>query len=459
MDDTLRTFTVTEAVGAVRTALERELGEVRVRGEISNFKEAVSGHLYFTLKDDRSQLRAVMFKGSTWGLRFLPADGLEVEADGEVTVYEPRGDLQLLIRRMAPAGQGALMQAFERLKRKLEAEGLFAAERKRPLPRFPRAVAVVTSPRGAAVRDLLHVLERRWPPAEVVVVPVPVQGEGAAEAIARGLDRVSASGAADVVIVGRGGGSLEDLWAFNEEVVARAIARCRVPVISAVGHETDTTIADFAADVRAPTPSAAAEIAVPDRREILALFASAGGRLHRCLAALVTDRLRTVSALARAYGFRRPEEFLRRDQQHLDHLAHRLGRSAHAALTGARGRADALGRRMDRVHPETRIAAERRELSHRRRLLARLAADRAARLGARVRESSRALAALDPTRVLERGFCLVRRGSRGTIVTAAAGLEAGAAVTLQFHEDRASAVVEAVEPGGLLHPSPGDAES
>jgi len=256
-------FSVSEITGAVRRTLEAGYGSVRVRGEITNLRRPASGHLYFALKDEAAQLKAVLFRGSAVGLRFLPADGLEVVAEGELTVYEARGDLQILVRRMLPSGVGALMQAFERLRRKLEAEGLFDPARKRPLPAYPRTLAFITSASGAAVRDLLQVTARRWPTARRVIVPVRVQGEGAAAEIARALDRVNRWGEADVVVVGRGGGSLEDLWAFNEEEVVRAVVASRVPVVSAVGHETDVTLCDLAADLRAPTPSAAAELIVP----------------------------------------------------------------------------------------------------------------------------------------------------------------------------------------------------
>ncbi len=248
-------LSVSELTSAIRQVLEASLEPLWVEGEISNFHHHSSGHMYFTLKDSGAQLRCAMFRGPNQRLRFVPADGLLVQAFGRVTVYERQGQYQMLVERMAPAGIGALQRAFEELKRRLEAEGLFAPERKRALPRFPERIGLVTSQRGAAIQDLITVLRRRWPGLTLVVRPVPVQGDGAAEEIARALDEMNAYGALDVLIVGRGGGSAEDLWAFNEEAVARAIHRSLIPVISAVGHEIDITIADYVADARAPTPT------------------------------------------------------------------------------------------------------------------------------------------------------------------------------------------------------------
>ena len=304
---------------------------------------------------------------------------------------------------MVPAGLGALMQAFEALKRRLAAEGLFDADRKVPLPSYPMTVGVITSPTGAAVRDILHVLGRRWPAARIVFIRVRVQGDGSAEEIAAALKRMDAWGGADVIIVGRGGGSLEDLWAFNEEPVARAIAACTTPVISAVGHETDFTIADLVADLRAPTPSAAAEVAVPDRLEVARRFAHLGEKLDRRVMHGLQERRMTLQRLVSAYGLRRPEEFLRREQQRVDGLASRL--------------TVAIGSGLDM----------RRQ---------------------RTQEAGRVLAALDPTAVLGRGYCLARDPATGRVLTGAKGLASGAPLVVQFRLDRAHARVESVEAGG-----------
>ncbi len=263
-------LTVTELTRQIKGLVEQGFDGLWVEGEVSNFKAAASGHMYFSLKDAGAQLKAVMWRGSRPGLRFELADGVKVAAYGRLSVYEPRGEYQMVVERLEPQGLGALQLAFEQLKARLEAEGLFARERKRPLPALPRRVAVVTSPTGAVIQDILNVTARRCPYLDIVVLPVKVQGEGAALEISRAIEAAGRgeAGPVDLVVVARGGGSLEDLWAFNEEAVARAIFGCRVPVVSAVGHETDFTIADFTADLRAPTPSAAAELIAPSREQL-----------------------------------------------------------------------------------------------------------------------------------------------------------------------------------------------
>ncbi|MFO1518220.1 MAG: exodeoxyribonuclease VII large subunit [bacterium] len=261
-------YTVSELTSDIRSLLEERFGFVWLTGEISNFKAHSSGHFYFSLKDAGSQIPAVMFRGANRFLKFQMEDGLEVVVNGRLTVYEPRGSYQIVVEYLEPKGWGALQLAFEQLKKKLEAEGLFDPSRKKNLPLIPKKIGIVTSPTGAAIRDLLHVLKRRYPNVEVLLNPVNVQGAEAAPEIARAIDELNGFDDVDLMIVGRGGGSLEDLWAFNTEEVARAIARSRIPIISAVGHEIDTTIADFAADLRAPTPSAAAELAVRVKREM-----------------------------------------------------------------------------------------------------------------------------------------------------------------------------------------------
>ena len=263
-----RVFSVSELNGAIRAMLDGEFSDISVTGEISGLKLASSGHYYFTLKDRECQVKAVAFRSAHRFWKFKPRDGLAVLARGRIDVYEPRGEYQLQVELLEPQGLGALQLAFEQLKKKLAAEGLFAAERKRPLPRFPRRIGIVTSPRGAAIADMIQILARRFPGLHIRLFPALVQGEGSVEEVVRGLEYFSRTRWPDVVIVGRGGGSLEDLWTLNEEAVARAIAACSVPVISAVGHETDVTIADFVADLRAPTPSAAAEMVVCTRDEL-----------------------------------------------------------------------------------------------------------------------------------------------------------------------------------------------
>src|SRR2546426_436726 len=286
-----RILTVTELTVRVRDLLEREFFEVWVEGELSNCRVWHTGHLYFTLKDGSSQIRSVIFRSALRYLKFKPADGLRVVARGRVSVYEPKGEYQLVCEHLEPHGLGALQLAFDQLKKRLQDEGLVEAARKRPLPALPRKIGIVTSLDGAAIRDIIKVLSRRYANAHIVIRPARVQGDGAAVEIARGIRAIGRVAAVDVVIVGRGGGSIEDLWAFNEEIVARAIARCPVPVISAVGHETDVTIADFVADLRAPTPSAAAEMVVACHDE----FCGRIDRLPDPLLAAVRGRLQGLS--------------------------------------------------------------------------------------------------------------------------------------------------------------------
>src|SRR5439155_19719387 len=327
-----------------KESLEVGFPALWVRGEVSGLKRAESGHLYFALKEGREALIAcVMWRTSASRLACEPRDGAEVEAFGGVSVYEPRGRYQLVARELRPAGLGALLLALEELKRRLAAEGLFDAARKRPLPRIPARVGLVTSPVGAAVRDLVKVLRARWPSIGIVLAPVRVQGQGAAEEIAAAIAAFNHYRKVDLLIVGRGGGSLEDLWAFNEEIVARAIAASRLPVISAVGHEVDWTLADWTADVRAATPSNAAELAVRDHAEVRRSVAALGDRGARALRLGLETRRRRLRELIEKYGFRRQRDALGYWQQRVDDLLERLSRRVRDALSTARDRLAAVG--------------------------------------------------------------------------------------------------------------------
>jgi len=394
-----RALTVSELTARIKRTLEETLEPVRVEGEISNFHRHSSGHLYFTLKDSGACLSCVMFRSAAFRLRFAPTNGLCVQAEGRITVYERQGQYQLLAERMMPAGVGALQQAFEALKRKLEAEGLFDKERKRPLPRHPERIGLVTSPRGAAIRDLLTVLRRRWPGLAIVVRPVPVQGEGAAAEIARAIDEMNAYGEIDLLIVGRGGGSVEDLWAFNEEAVARAIHRSRVPVISAVGHEIDITIADYVADMRAPTPTGAAEIAVRDRDEARAGLAHLTARLERDMRRTVDRGRSRLDGVVASYGFRRTPDRLAQSLQRLDDGSAALARAIRSVLDRARESIASVDGRLNPLHPAA---------------------------------------------VLARGYCICR-AAVGGIVRSAASLSIGETVSLEFAAGKARAEVTAKE--------------
>ncbi len=323
----MKIFSVTEITQEIRLLLEGRFSEIWIEGEISNFRVASSGHFYFSLKDSRSQIRMVMFRGANLQLRFKPENGLSVLCYGNLSLYEPRGEYQIVVEHMEPKGIGALQLAFEQLKKKLEAEGLFSPQRKRPIPFLPRKIGMVTSRTGAVIRDMIHVLTRRFPNIQILLYPVLVQGDGAAQKIAEGIETLNDLNqrellGIDVLIVGRGGGSVEDLWAFNEEVVARAIEASAIPVISAVGHETDFTIADFVADLRAPTPSAAAELAVPVREE---LFHTLEKQRH-CLYQAVEQKIENERLLLKQWEgyFQDPGRRLTEVALHLDHLREKI---------------------------------------------------------------------------------------------------------------------------------------
>jgi exodeoxyribonuclease VII large subunit len=324
---------------------------ISVRGEISNFKQYPSGHCYFTLKDTNSALKCVMFRSRAQYLRFLPQNGMQVVAGGSIAVYERDGVYQLYVDSLLPEGTGDLALAFEQLKEKLAAEGLFDPARKQPLPAFPKKIGVVTSSAGAVLRDIYRVSKRRWPGIQLVLYPVQVQGEGAAEQIARGIDFFAEEYAVDVIIAGRGGGSMEDLWAFNEEPVVRAIAACPVPLISAVGHETDFTLADFAADVRAATPSQAAELAVPDWSEVMRQVESLTGQLTRQVQRELALRRQRLEGLLNSRVMREPQSMLAERRQRLDFLLAGLQRTAKAELQGKQHKLSLILNRLAAINP------------------------------------------------------------------------------------------------------------
>src|SRR5438445_510043 len=352
-----RVLTVTQLAALVRETLEGGVGRVWVAGEISNLRPAPSGHVYFTLKDEQSQLGAVLFRSAAQVLAFRPADGMEVLISARVSLYPVRGALQLYVDAIEPRGLGALQLAFEQLKVRLGAEGLFAAARKRPLPRFPRAVGIATALRGAVIHDMRTVLRARWPACRIVVRPVRVQGAGAGREVAEAIEDLNRLGGLDVLIVGRGGGSLEDLWAFNEEVVARAIAASAVPVVSAVGHEVDITIADFVADARAPTPTAAASLVVPDAAEVADGVARADAALRRALARRVSTARERLVALDRRLGD--PARRVRDLTLAIGERGSRAHRAVARRLASDGRRLAGPGARLERAGPIARLASAR----------------------------------------------------------------------------------------------------
>ena len=442
-----RVYTVAELTAAVRGVLESGFGDVWVEGEISNCRVWNTGHMYFTLKDGNAQIKAVMFRTAVRYLRFQPEDGVRVIARGRLGVYEPKGEYQIVCEHLEPRGLGALQLAFEQLKKRLQAEGLFAAERKRALPALPRRIGIVTSLDGAAIRDILKVLRRRAPNASVLIRPARVQGEGAAEDVARALKAIVRVQGVDVVIVGRGGGSVEDLWAFNEERVARAIAASPVPVISAVGHEVDVTIADFVADLRAPTPSAAAEMVVSAKEEFCHRIDRLGGRLRAAARSGLQRRRNAVHLLSSRRGLAAFPARLALRGRHAAELTHHL-RGAARALIAQRAR----GYRALRQRLEARDLARRLASIHARltaadaRLTA--AAQRAQhRSDTRFRALAGRLENLSPLAVLGRGYAVCWNEDKTAIIRSTASVSAGDSVRVTLAHGELSCTVAETEEG------------
>jgi exodeoxyribonuclease VII large subunit len=388
-------LTVSDITRQIKQSLETRFPRIWIQGEISNFKQHTSGHLYFTLKDEGAQLSAVMWRSRVATLPLIPEDGMKVIARGSITVYPPRGNYQIDCDQIQPVGVGELQLAFERLKKKLDAEGLFDADHKRPLPEYPSRIGIVTSQTGAALQDIRSVLERRFPSLEVILCPVRVQGVGAAEEIAGAIADLNRYGGIDVMIVGRGGGSLEDLWPFNEEIVARAIYDSRIPVVSAVGHEIDFTIADFVADLRAPTPSAAAELVVKDRSELIEVLRNMWYTMHRNVEETVASLRESVGGLMTSYAFNRPRDLLRESSQRMDELERSLVVASSHVFLLAQQHQRALGQRLE---------------------------------------------ALSPNAVLGRGYTIVRK--EGVVVTSSNDLQDNDVATIQFHDGNVTTRVE-----------------
>ena len=438
-----RVLSVTELTVRVRDLLEGEFGEIWVAGELSNCRVWNTGHLYFTLKDGSSQIRAVIFRSALRYLKFKPIDGLGVIARGRVSVYEPKGEYQLVCEHMEPQGLGALQLAFDQLKKRLQDEGLFDASRKRALPTLPRKIGIVTSLDGAAIKDIIKVLRRRYANAHLVIRPTRVQGDGSALEIARALTAIGRVPGVDVVIVGRGGGSVEDLWAFNEEVVARAIAASPVPVISAVGHESDVTIADFVADLRAPTPSAAAEIVVSAKDE----FVSRIDRLRDRLFGAARGRVQSLSRRVHAIGGRPafagfPGRVAMRGR-HAAELSHGLARIARAGLAGRERRLQLLRRQLDTFDLGRRLAGIRTRLVESDAKVRRAMTGRQHRARLQLQGAAGRLASLSPVAVLARGYAVCWIGDR--IVHAASDVVPGDTVRVSLSEGAIEAKVSRTE--------------
>ena len=437
-------YSVAELSFALKRVVEDSFGYVRVRGEISGFKRAASGHLYLSLKDDKAVIDGVCWRGTANGLRFKPEDGLEVVCTGRLTTYPARSRYQIVIERMEPAGVGALMALLEERRKKLAAEGLFDEDRKRPLPFLPGVVGVVTSPTGAVIRDILHRLRDRFP-SHVVVWPVLVQGEGAAGQIAaaiQGFNKLPADGPVArpaLLIVARGGGSIEDLWAFNEEAVVRAAAASEIPLISAVGHETDTTLIDFASDRRAPTPTAAAEIAVPVRAELMAQVRDLERRAGAATQRLVVERRRHLDGLVR--GLPRAGDLLAMAAQRLDDAAGRLGLGLRGIVTQRAADLRALAAQLRPALLAQDVARQRDGITGLIERLQRAGGRQIQDAERRLAASAQLLESLSYRNVLARGYAVVREAGGGP-VTAAAATRPGMALDIEFHDASASATVD-----------------
>lgn len=437
-------LSVSDVTRLIRDSLEDQFRDIWIEGEITNLRAPSSGHLYFTLKDEQSQLRGVLFRSGASRLRFTLQEGLAIVARGRISVYEPRGEYQLIVESLEPKGVGAFQLAFEQLKERLAREGLFDESRKRPLPVFPHTVGVVTSRTGAAVRDIVAVLRRRCPVANILIVPVPVQGEGAAEHIAEAIRTLSGLPQVEVVIVGRGGGASEDLWAFNEEVVVRAIVQSRVPVVSAVGHEIDVTLSDFAADYRAPTPSAAAEAVVPVLDEIVERLGETSDRLYRVLRTLLEMQRHRFE---RSVGVMRDMRFrVQAHAQHLDALRDGLTRTLTERLTvlhrGLVERQHVLLSQGPHNRIQTALAVipqlyKRLEQEARRGLMSRQQS---------VASQMMALDALSPLAILNRGYSVIQTVPSGRIVRRTSEVTVGDMVQARLAEGRLFCLVQEVLP-------------
>lgn len=436
-------LTITQLNRRARQLLETHLPLLWVRGEISNFSRPGSGHWYFTLKDSDAQIRCAMFRNRNELARIKPRDGDQVLVRGRVSLYENRGEYQLIVEHMEADGAGLLQQQFEALKQKLLMEGLFRPEIKKPLPPFPLRIGIITSPTGAAIRDVLHVSARRYPWVDIMVYPATVQGKEAAGQIAAAIGRANRHNAVDVLILTRGGGSLEDLWAFNEEAVARAIHNSVIPIISAIGHESDFTIADFAADVRAPTPSAAAEIAGPDREALEHRIASHGNLLARRIQSVIAQYRLSLGSLGKR--LRSPADRLREQSQHLDHLEIRLAQAWVRALNRATMRFEQANRRLEYGLKNIPLGDYQHKTSLLHGRLVRAMASSLDRQHRTLQGLCATLNAVSPLNTLERGYAIARDG-QGKPVHSIAQLKTGDSIEVQIRDGAADCIVAGVRP-------------
>ena len=450
-----RVYTVAEFTAELKEMLDEEYPDVRISGEISNARRYSSGHWYFTLKDKRAQISCVCFRRDALYLRTNPEDGLAVVARGRVSVYEQQGKYQLYVESLEPQGVGKFQLEFERLKQKLEQEGLFARDRKRALPPVPQRIGIVTSPTGAVIADMLRILERRFPGLWIRLYPVRVQGRGSAAEIAAGIRFFSDQQWADVVIVGRGGGSLEDLWSFNEEKVARAIVASVPPVVSAVGHETDFTIADFVADLRAPTPSAAAELVVPESRGLIRSFRKAEERAAKEIKLLVARLRSRVLQTSMDRAARTIDGRIDNAWQRLDTAVQRLGRSQETRLRRARRRLDRAERKLAGLDLRVRLARQSERLSTASQRLLPSVRRTLHKQATRLAALDASLRALSPVAILDRGYSIVQTGD-GSLVRETGQVSEGDLLAVRLHKGRFEARVEKIAPDAVEPTGAGD---
>ncbi|MEB1806540.1 MAG: exodeoxyribonuclease VII large subunit [Bacillaceae bacterium] len=401
-------LSVTEVTRYIKRQFETDdvLQNVWIRGELSNFKHHNRGHMYFTIKDEQARMQAVMFAGNNRFLKFKPEDGMKVLIRGEITVYEAYGQYQMYAREMQPDGVGSLYMAYEQLKEKLEIEGLFSPHLKKSLPNYAMRIAVATSPTGAAIRDIITTIKRRFPIANITILPVLVQGEGAAPSIVKAIRQANAVNMFDVLIIGRGGGSIEELWAFNEEAVARAIYESKVPIISAVGHETDFTIADFVADIRAATPTAAAELAVPELKELVKAIDLQKLRLSRALMEKVEREKQRLNRLQKSYAFRYPQQLVHQKEQELDRLYDRLERETRRLIDKRSEQINQLTKDIMRNHPKAKLAEAKQQSLFLRDQLLRNMKWLLKEKQNQFHNKVQTLEVLSPLRMMERGYSL-----------------------------------------------------
>jgi exodeoxyribonuclease VII large subunit len=442
---TRRIWRVADLVSAVRTTVERGYTDVWVEGEISNFRPAESGHLYFTLKDGDAQLRVVMFRSQARLLRFRPENGMQIIARGRVTIYDARGELQLSAEFLEPLGAGALQLAFEQLKKKLAEEGLFDPTRKKPIPQLPRRIGIITSPRGAALHDMLNILGRRHETVGILIYPAQVQGEAAPGEVANGVKYFNRAKSVDVLIIARGGGSLEDLNAFNDESLARVISASALPVISAVGHETDFTICDFVADLRAPTPSAAAELVIESKHKLVEHLAHLHRRLERASRYRLLMARNRLSELARHGAFMRMRDLLGRRGQRVDELTFRLAAGFRLSLRQYRRRLDIAAARVRHFDFRRSLAITRTKLDAGASTLHRAMQAQLVRQRARLEQLTGKLNALSPVKILDRGYALVF-DEEGRLVKDATQLSVGQGISARVSRGTITAEVKETTP-------------